>query len=1411
MLDLVAHNKEIDTKSFMSETKFFESYSRWIDEEERYESWNEAIERVMNMHREFYADKMTPELAEAIDFAEKMYKNKRVLGAQRALQFGGDQILKHQMKLYNCFSRDTKFVTKLGIRSFDDYTDGDTVSVLTHTGKWKTATVKNYGKQILNSVTFTKGANEKRIKVTENHRWILHDGVETTSLKVGDRILKEPLVFGKFDWDSASVDEQLYWLYGYVYGDGTINNGYSLVRLCGKDRKYKNRFESFGFKTSSSNSLEGDFIAYTGSYKKTLPDPLIDSPVMIRAFVAGYLSADGKKNTNYGGEQYNSIQASGEESIAFIRECFPIAGVHIISENDLTGEETNYGIRPYTIRFTICDSSGSKYNSGWKVRSIEESHEDTVWCLEVEDDNSFVLESGIVTGNCTSTHIDRAEVFGELFYILLCGAGAGFSVQKHHVAKLPKIGERKKQAKQFIPDDSIEGWADCVDVLLSSYFVGGGKHPEYEGRKVYFDLSKIRPRGSKISGGFKAPGPEPLRRALDLIEYLIQGLILKGEKSLKPIHVYDIIMYIADAVLSGGVRRSATICLFSPDDQDMLKAKTGNWMEENPQRKRSNNSALIVRDELTLEQFKEIMVSVKEFGEPGFIFASSKEHAFNPCVTKDTWVTTENGARKVEDLINKGKQKVLINGEYHDTTEHGFVQTGVNIIQKVTLDNGSELRLTDNHKVMTTEGWKEVKDLTSDDYIMLSNNSNRDIGELNNKSFSEGWLIGNLIGGGTFDSKGAVWRYWGDEKSLNETCSQYLSEIGLDTKINRDYDNERLMKEHVVKNDFISIYSSRFADYISAKYGVKRNSKTINESLEKSSDSIVRGLVSGLFDADGSVYGGPKNGIRVDISSNDIEMLKSVQRIMNRFGVPSKISQSRPAGWSTLPDGKGGEKDYWAKAVYVLYVSGKTNCERFFNVFEPKNIVKSQKFEDILSMYTKNNYNNVKSFMTKIVNIARDGVEAVYDCAVPKVTSFEANGIHVHNCVEVGMLPVWHNVDGTTESGWQGCNLTEINGGKCNTLEDFIAACEAAAILGTLQAGYTDFKFIPDTSKKIFEREALLGVSITGWMNSPDVLFNEKNLEKGAKHVLAINEKIAAIIGINPSARACNVKPSGNASVILMTASGIHAEEAMKALRHVTINKESEVVQLIRKMNPYMVEESLHSSGRTDYTVAFPIIAKEGSITKKDITAIEFLEKVKLVQQTWVEYGTRKERCVDDTLRHNVSNTVTVGKNEWDDVTNYLFDNRYSFAGVSFMGEFGDKAFAQAPFAEILMEDEIVKRYGRASMFASGLIVDTFKGFSELWEACNFAINNGDMGGEQSDMRADWVRRFKKFANTYFEGNLNETADCLKSVYYLHKWTKIQDNLVNIDFVKELESKKYIDVDTLSAAACSGGSCEIDF
>ena len=172
--------------------------------------------------------------------------------------------------------------------------------------------------------------------------------------------------------------------------------------------------------------------------------------------------------------------------------------------------------------------------------------------------------------NCVASHCDRLDFFRECFYLLLCGCGTGYSVQERHVRKLPKLSPSDKILPMKVVD-SIEGWASAASVLIKSYF-GYNQKPE-------FDFSDIRPKGAPLSAGGKAPGPEPLLKSLQKVEFVLERAVKNGDV-LHPIDCYDIVCHLADAVISGGVRRSATICVFSPTDTEMLKAKTGNWFTE---------------------------------------------------------------------------------------------------------------------------------------------------------------------------------------------------------------------------------------------------------------------------------------------------------------------------------------------------------------------------------------------------------------------------------------------------------------------------------------------------------------------------------------------------------------------------------------------------------------------------------------------------------------------------------------------------------------------------------------------------------------------------------------------------------------------------------------------------------------
>lgn len=227
--------------------------------------------------------------------------------------------------------------------------------------------------------------------------------------------------------------------------------------------------------------------------------------------------------------------------------------------------------------------------------------------------------------NCAYMPIDDWRSFGEAMFLLLGGTGVGYSVQKHHIEKLPEIQKpNQNRTRRFLINDSIEGWADAVKALVRSYFNGGSR--------LRFDYKDIRPKGAAlITSGGKAPGPQPLRECLVKVEGMLSQKN-NGDK-LSPIEVHDIVCHIADAVLAGGIRRAALISLFSADDEEMISAKSGNWWETNPQRGRANNSVVLLRHKIDQDYFMNLWERVKASGagEPGFYFSNDKDWGTNPC------------------------------------------------------------------------------------------------------------------------------------------------------------------------------------------------------------------------------------------------------------------------------------------------------------------------------------------------------------------------------------------------------------------------------------------------------------------------------------------------------------------------------------------------------------------------------------------------------------------------------------------------------------------------------------------------------------------------------------------------------------------------------------------------------------
>jgi len=336
--------------------------------------------------------------------------------------------------------------------------------------------------------------------------------------------------------------------------------------------------------------------------------------------------------------------------------------------------------------------------------------------------------------NCAYMPLDSYLSFSEGMFLLLGGTGVGYSVQRHHIEQLPEIRHPKADRKRrHLIADSIEGWADAVKVLMESYMGIRTTTPT-------FDYSDIRPKGSilKTSGG-KAPGPQPLRECLVKVEGILQN-IADGEK-MTSINAHDIMCHIADAVLSGGIRRAAMISLFSADDADMISCKSGSWWENNPQRGRANNSAVILRHRVTKEFFMDLWkrIQASGSGEPGLYFSNDKDWGTNPCCEialrpYQFCNLTEVNASDVEDQTDlEGRVKAAsflgtLQAGYSDfhylrevwrkTTEKdallGVSMTGIasNRVEHLDLEMASFAAKLENSRVSKLIGVKEAARVT---------------------------------------------------------------------------------------------------------------------------------------------------------------------------------------------------------------------------------------------------------------------------------------------------------------------------------------------------------------------------------------------------------------------------------------------------------------------------------------------------------------------------------------------------------------------------------------------------------------------------------------------------------------------------------------------------------------------------
>lgn len=295
---------------------------------------------------------------------------------------------------------------------------------------------------------------------------------------------------------------------------------------------------------------------------------------------------------------------------------------------------------------------------------------------------------------------------------------------------------------------------------------------------------------------------------------------------------------------------------------------------------------------------------------------------------------------------------------------------------------------------------------------------------------------------------------------------------------------------------------------------------------------------------------------------------------------------------------------------------------------------------------------------TKIKRITIEKNRDVYDIQVKKNHNFFANELLVHNC-EIALRP------------YQFCNLTEVNVSDVESQEEYEDRVRAAAFIGTLQASYTDFHYLRPVWQRTTEKDALIGVGMTG-IASGKVL--SLDMEKAAQVVKEENVRVAALLGINPAARTTCVKPSGTTSLVLGTSSGIHAWHNDTYLRRIRVGKNEAIYSYLSQSHPELIEDEFFRPHDTA-VISVPQKAPEGAITRGE-SALDLLARVKKVSQSWIKAGHRKGQNT-----HNVSATVSIKSDEWDVVGEWMWENRAFYNGLSVLPAF-EHTYKQAPFED---------------------------------------------------------------------------------------------------------------------------------
>jgi ribonucleotide reductase class II len=866
--------------------------------------------------------------------------------------------------------------------------------------------------------------------------------------------------------------------------------------------------------------------------------------------------------------------------------------------------------------------------------------------------------------NCSAIPVENIRAFDEILYILMCGTGVGFSVEKKFVNKLPIVGYRVEAGEPVFVDqlehtdytinvaDSKIGWASSFNELLK--FLYSGYIPKW-------DLSKIRPSGAplKTMGG-RASGPDPL----DALFVFACNLFSKAcGRKLTCLEAHDLVCKVADIVVVGGVRRSALISLSDLSDVDMRGAKSGLWYDEpdkgiirNGHRALANNSAVFEERPSMAQFFDEWNGLFKSgSGERGIFNREAlrqkvteggvrdPNHTFltNPCFRWDTYVHTREGAFQIKDLVGKtteiwdGTQYVEINN---------FRVTGKDQpMLRFELHDGSEIVTTAYHTFELDDGTtKQAKDLELNDRLAISNAPV----SINGVDEPGAYLKGFMLGDGTTNGTNPLLWLYEPKYGCTERLLLSAEEVPT-TKIKASYMKSELrFTDTKYARKSMQGLTPRREDLMPwvTTYKYELPKEIFAWSKQSRCD-----FLAGLFDSDGCTLD-TANGFGYQISAVSRPLLAGVQLLLKTLGVQSTLRPTKEAGKVNFGEERGGV--YATQALYRLSVSQIGAID----------LSKQVRFTRLASFASRKMSYQLRPRWNRIAAISNAGIDdEVYCCTVPTNHRVSlTHGVKTGQCGEIALRP------------YGLCNLSEIVVRANNTVEGLKRKIEIAAIIGTFQSTLTNFRYVRDIWRKNAEEERLLGVSMTGIMDNKSLGIGARSddlrsaLEELRGHAWATNKIWAKRIGINESVAITTVKPSGTVSQLVDSASGIHPRHARFYVRRAKTDAKDPLGVFMKSVG-FPHEDSAYKPG-VDVVFNFPMAAPKQATLKSEVSAIDQLEHYKIFRSAWCD--------------HNPSITVSIRDHEWLEVGAWVYKNFNSVGGVSFL-PYADHIYKQAPFEEI--------------------------------------------------------------------------------------------------------------------------------